>query len=112
MRMDIEQIKKEFGLKIRSFRLNNGYTQEKFCELINLEQPNLSNIENGKNFPDITTLCTLIEKTGIEPNYLFEFINGDTKLSNIDYEIMNMLLNLSLDEKIKIKNIIEIMNNN
>ncbi len=107
--MNIEQLKKELGQRIKSFRLSKNFTQEKFCELINLEQPNLSNIENGKNFPDITTLFTLIEKAGIEPNYLFGVFDKRTQYAPIDYEIINLILNLPNDLKIKAKNILEIL---
>lgn len=42
--MNNEQLKKDLGLKIKSIRNSKNYTQEQFCELIGLEQPNLSNI--------------------------------------------------------------------
>lgn len=110
MSLNNEQLKKDLGLKIKSIRNSKNYTQEQFCELIGLEQPNLSNIENGKNFPDITTLFSIIKNAGVEPNFLFSFKSEDAaQASNLDYEILDMLINLSEESKIRVKNIIEII---
>ncbi len=108
--MEKEQFKKELGLQIRTFRNSRKYTQEQFCEIIDLDQSNLSNIENGKNFPDITTLFNIIKKTGIEPNFLFGFSDEYKDVfTSLDYEIINMLLKLPEESKVRIKNIIEIV---
>ena len=45
--MDLETAKKEFGLRVKSYRNSRNLTQEQFCSLTDLEQANLSNIENG-----------------------------------------------------------------
>lgn len=108
--MDIEEIRKDLGQRIKAFRIRNNYTQEQFCEIINLEQPNLSNIENGKNLPDITTLFSIMENSKIEPNFLFGFFNKNfEQYTPIDYEILNMLLKLPIESKIRVKNIIELI---
>ncbi len=108
--MDIQKIKKELGKRVRAFRTYNNYTQEQFCEIISLEQPNLSNIETAKNLPDISTLFSIMENGQIEPNFLFGFLNENLeKYKPIDYEILNMLLNLSEESKIKLKGIIELL---
>ena len=92
--MDLEFIKKEFGLRVKAYRRQNKLTQETFSELIELEQPSLSNLENGKVYPTFTTICNLIEKTGIEPNSLFGFMrNNNTKHKHIDDKVVNMLKN-------------------
>ena len=108
--MDIQRIKNEIGHRLRAFRNHNNYTQEQFCEIISLEQSNLSNIENAKNLPDINTLFSMMENGQIEPNFLFGFFNKNfEQYSPIDYEILNMLLNLPMESKIRIKNIIELI---
>lgn len=108
--MDIQKIKKEIGQRVKAFRTHNNYTQEQFCEIISLEQPNLSNIENAKNLPDITTLFSMMENGKIEPNFLFGFFNKNLEKSKpIDYEILNLLSNLPEETKIKLKNIIELL---
>lgn len=108
--MNIEQTKKELGLRIKAYRTSKNFTQEQFCSIVNLEQPNLSNIENGKNFPDFNTLCAIIQKTDIEIDFLLGFLKADkTKYHSIDYEILDLLLNLPEESKIKIKNVIELI---
>ena len=54
--MDISQIKREIGLRIRAFRTQNKWTQEKFSEIIELQPANLSDIEKGKKHPGFGTL--------------------------------------------------------
>lgn len=61
--MDIKTLRTRLGKQIRTFRNKKGYTQEQFCEIIDLDQSNLSNIENGKTFPDIVTLYSFIKKS-------------------------------------------------
>ena len=92
--MDLETAKKEFGLRVKSYRNSRNLTQEQFCSLTDLEQANLSNIENGKTYPGFMTICTMIEKGGIEPDFLF------------------ILVTLSEPAKKNIKNILEMINKN
>lgn len=109
--MDLEFIKKELGLRIKSYRLNNNLTQEQFCSITDIEQSNLSNIENGKTYPGFTTLCTIIEKCDIEPNFLFDFLKAtETKPNNIDYEILDILLTLPEKSKQSIKDVLLMIN--
>ena len=85
--MDLETAKKEFGLRVKSYRNSRNLTQEQFCSLTDLEQANLSNIENGKS-------------------------SNSVKYDTIDYEIMNILVTLSEPAKKNIKNILEMINKN
>ena len=111
--MDLKTAKKEFGLRVKSYRNRRNLTQEQFCSLTDLEQANLSNIENGKTYPGFMTICTMIEKGGIEPDFLFRFLSSNSvKYDTIDYEIMNILVTLSEPAKKNIKNILEMINKN
>ena len=111
--MDLETAKKEFGLRVKSYRNSRNLTQEQFCSLTDLEQANLSNIENGKTYPGFMTICTMIEKGGIEPDFLFRYLGSNSvKYDTIDYEIMNILVTLSEPAKKNIKNILEMINKN
>ena len=108
--MDINKFKKELGSRIKTFRTKKGYTQDKFCEIIGLEPPNLSNIENGKTFPDIITLHSIIRKAGIEPNYLLGYTDEDgIKYTPLDYEIIDLIAKLPDDTKLKLKNVVELL---
>ena len=49
--MNSEDKKNLLGLKIKGFRKQNKYTQEKLSELLSMDISALSKIENGKCFP-------------------------------------------------------------
>lgn len=109
--MEVNNLKEQLGNRIKAFRTKKGYTQEQFCEIINLDQSNLSNIENGKTFPDMVTLYSIVNKAGIEPNYLLGYTDNDgIKYTPLDYEIIDLIVKLSKDTKVKLKNIIELLN--
>lgn len=70
MREEDKKIK--LGRKIKQIRRSMGLTQENFCNKIDLEVSNLSNIETGKYFPSIQTLMKIINELKIEPNEIFD----------------------------------------
>lgn len=108
--MNINELKAQLGNRIKSLRTKRGYTQEQFCEIINLDQSNLSNIENGKTFPDMSTVFSMINKANIEPNFLFGYTEDNKiKYTPTDYEIINLIVKLSEETKIKLKSIIEML---
>ena len=108
--MDINYIKQEFGKKIKLFRTLKNYTQEDFCTVINLEQPNLSNIETAKSLPDIITLCSLIKNGNIEPNFLFDFLyTKNDNFETLDLEISKKLKTMSKKNKLKLKAILDLI---
>jgi len=105
--MDASLIKKELGLRIKSFRNSKGLTQESFGVLIGLEQTNVSNIENGKTFPDIKTLCDIVSLAGAEPNYLLNFLQSKEKaFSSIDFELIDLIVDLPSEAKKYLLNLI------
>lgn len=71
--MDEQNFKILLGKRIKQIRNTLGLTQEAFCNKIQLEIPNLSNIENGKSYPSMQTLWKIITAFDIEPNELFNF---------------------------------------
>lgn len=102
--MDFSQNKLELGLRIKSYRNQNNLTQEEMSSIIGLEQSNLSNIETGKTFPDMTTLCQIINKANIEPNYLLDFLLREKPhFQSLDLEIVNLLINVPNESKIYFK---------
>ena len=48
-----------FGKRIKYFRELKNFTQEYLAELANIEQSSLSNIERGRVYPSVETLCRL-----------------------------------------------------
>ena len=101
--------KKILGCKIKAIRNSLQLTQESFCNEINLEIPNLSNIENGKNFPSVQTILNILNKFNIEPNELF-----DTRFSEepkiIEKLIDTYISKLSFKKKIMALKIIMLIN--
>ncbi len=105
--MQYSKIKKELGLRIKSYRKQIGKTQEEFSFLLGMEQANLSKIENGKSFPDITTLCTIIEKTSVTPEFLLGFLKKDfEKHTSIDEKLFELIINLPQEIKVNLKNLL------
>lgn len=103
----MENIKKELGLRIKSYRKEHGYTQEVFSSMIKLENKNLSGIEKGKRLPQTSTLLSMIKNGGIEPNFLLDFLYKSKKpYSSLDFEIIEHVINLSDEQKELIKNLI------
>lgn len=71
--MNEDKEKLLLGLNIKKLREKRGFTQERFCELINLTQPNLSNIETGKSFPAFPTFLSMLEVLQVNSNDMFEY---------------------------------------
>ena len=98
--MNEEQVKRELGLRIKSYRNNKNMTQEYLSAVIDLTQGNLSRIENGLSLPETSTICSLIENTDIDPDYLFGFLKDKKKkFSSIDFYIVSILADLPLKTK-------------
>lgn len=102
--MNESQIKKELSLRIKAYRKSQKLSQDNFGALIGFEQKNISRLESGSTLPDTKTICKLIQ-AGIDPNYLFGFLNAKTeKYSSNDFEITNLLINLPEQSKEHFKN--------
>ncbi|MBQ8460677.1 helix-turn-helix transcriptional regulator [bacterium] len=93
----MSDLTKKLGAKIQEIRKSKGITQEKLAELINMDTPNLSNIERGKKFMTANTLEKIVKALGIQVKDLFDFehIIGDVQLKS---EIKNQLDTLTTKE--------------
>lgn len=101
--------KKLLGQRIKAIRNSLGLTQENFCNEINLEISNLSNIENGKYFPSLQTLFKIINTFKIEPNELFN-INFYDKEEIVNELTLKYFNELSFDKKIMAMKILMLIN--
>lgn len=70
-------IKKLFGQRLKELRTQNGLTQEKLAELINVGERNLSKIECGKSFVKAETIAKIASSLNIKPKDLFDFAYPD-----------------------------------
>ncbi len=69
----MKNIKILLGLRIREIRKLNKLTQEQLAEKIGIEIPSLSNIENGKNYPNSETIEKIAKGLNVEIFELFIF---------------------------------------
>lgn len=66
-------IKKLLGKRIQEIRKSKHLTQESLSELVNIEIPNISNIENGKNYPSNENLQKIAQALNVRPFELYMF---------------------------------------
>lgn len=61
------------GRRLRELRKSKGYNQEKLAELISVESATISNIENGKNYPSMTTHENILNVLNCNFTEIFDF---------------------------------------
>ena len=97
--MDIKSL---LGKKIKQYRLQRGYSQEKLSEMLNISQRTLSGIECGNNFLTSQTLEKILEILKISPDELF-FVEHLKDENDLVAELLQDIKNLKNDpEKLKI----------
>ncbi len=97
--MDIKSL---LGKKIKQYRLQRGYSQEKLSEMLNISQRTLSGIECGNNFLTSQTLEKILEILKISPDELF-FVEHLKDEDDIVAELLQDIKNLKNNpEKLKI----------
>ncbi len=92
-----DTMKKLLGKRIREIRNKKGLTQEKLAELVEINTPNISYIENGKFYPSYETFVGLVNALEIEPCELFAF---DTMAKSPDELKDEMIEAFNKDEKL------------
>ena len=75
----------KFGKRIRELRKSKGLTQEQVAEMINIEPPNFSKMENGMHFPQPDKIEKLALALNVNINELFEFEHKQSKQELIEY---------------------------
>lgn len=82
--------KKLLGNRIRELRKRANINQEKLAELISVEPATISNIENGRNYPSMLNLESIIEALNTTFLEVFDFEHKNTN-ENLLKEI-NLIL--------------------
>ena len=109
--MDDIKCKKLIGLIVKNKRDELGLTQEELSAQLDIDQSNLSNIENGKNYPSFTTFCTLVETLNIEPNEFLSFLKfSNNSKEAIDIDIQEYIKPLSTKLKTNVLEILKKIN--
>ncbi|ANZ96554.1 MULTISPECIES: helix-turn-helix domain-containing protein [Brochothrix] len=68
-----------FGEKLKMLREQNDITQEEVSQKLNVTRQSVSNWENNKNYPDLTTLVTLSQLYNISLDDLLKDENNVVK---------------------------------
>lgn len=69
----MNSLKIKLGKRIRELRKSIGYTQEQVAEIIGMEPPNISKMENGLHFPQPENIEKLAKVFQIDIKELFNF---------------------------------------
>lgn len=70
--------KKLLGQKVRQLRKQNGYSQERFAELIGIDPNSVSRIECGVYYPSLDTLEKIAKVLKVEMRDLFLFSSKES----------------------------------
>lgn len=68
----MENIKVNFGKRVKQLRLSKGYSQEKLAEISNLDRTYILSIEAGKRNVSLEIINKLAKAFEIEIHKLFE----------------------------------------
>ena len=91
--------KKELlGMRIKEFRENRKFTQDKLTEMIGIDPKHLSRIENGRNYPSFETLEKILDSLNVSYEDIFNYSHFITKDDMI--EQINAKLSRLNDEKL------------
>ncbi len=69
----MKSLKQKLGARIQEIRKSKSITQEVLAEKIDIDKPNLSNIECGKRFMTAETLEKIAKALEVEEKELFDF---------------------------------------
>ena len=61
------------GKKIRLYREQNGYTQEKLSEILDLNNKYIGHVERCERYISLKTVIKLLELWNIQPEEFFKF---------------------------------------
>ena len=78
-------LKVKFGKRLKELRKSKGLTQEQVAEIINIEPPNFSKIENGLHFPQPDKIEKIACALNVEIHELFDFEHIQKKQDIIKY---------------------------
>lgn len=99
----MDSLKKKLGARIQKLRKAQKLTQEKLSEIIDLDTPNLSNIECGRRFMTATTLQKIADALHVEVMTLFDFKEKENELKN------NLFLKLDVLSEKELKFVFDVV---
>ena len=89
-------IKKLLGKKLKLIRKSKKLTQEQVAEFVGVDTTSISNIENGKYYPNAENLDKILQFLDTKPSEVFTFESYMPSGELIE----EMLENMQKDEKL------------
>ena len=68
----MQEESKKLGANLRAIRVSKNITQSELANTLNLDKSFVSNIENGKTNPTLSTISSLAKALGISTNELLK----------------------------------------
>ncbi|MDD3123537.1 MAG: helix-turn-helix transcriptional regulator [Candidatus Izemoplasmatales bacterium] len=68
----INEDSKKLGKNVRKIRTQNNITQEEIANILGVDRSFVSNIENGKNNPTLSTITNLAKALKVSVEELFK----------------------------------------
>lgn len=68
----MQEESKKLGSNLKALRANKSITQSQLAELIGVDKSFVSNIENGKTNPTLSTITSLAKVLGVTPAELLK----------------------------------------
>lgn len=102
--MDMDNVK--FGQFIAKLRKEKNMTQKELAEKLHLTDKTISKWEKGLSFPDIATLEPLSELFDVSITELLSGEQDNKKEVNIDEKVLEILKQVELQKRKKLKKMI------
>jgi len=91
---------KEMADRIKSRRESLGFTQEGFCEIINLSASSYTKIENAFQKPALDTLINIAQHLDLSLDYIVFGTDKVNAKDPLDTEMLNALLKYADGDKL------------
>ncbi|MDO4449752.1 MAG: helix-turn-helix transcriptional regulator [Moraxella sp.] len=95
--INYQETNKLIGKTIAKYRQQNGYTQEKLAELLQLGNETVSRMERGLIMPNVARLLELAEIFGCSASDLLG--GGSVRINDHSRRIENLLADLSESDR-------------
>lgn len=86
----MNELKIQFGKRIKELREKNKYSQEQLAEKINMEARHISRIETGNSFTTIENIDKLAKALNVTMSELFNFQHKQNR-TIIEKDLINFI---------------------
>lgn len=75
----MENLKRQFGKRIKELREKKNFSQEQLAEIVNMESRHISRIETGKSFTTLENIYKIANALGVNISTIFDFEHKKSK---------------------------------